>query len=156
MQEHFQKNFSGITVPLGTSALDEAGVRTKARTKARSFIANKPDKYIFHFYAIMGKKHYCYLSNIFDNRFGNSSVISPPEEFCRLHREMRTPYSNIICDSKSIDRDSPTALWIFQMAYQTKMCQDPNGKRVFFTDNFNTRHILEKLLKDITDGEARI
>lgn len=29
--EHFQKNISTIAVPTGTSALDEAGVRTKAR-----------------------------------------------------------------------------------------------------------------------------
>ena len=68
---------------------------------------------------------------------------------------MRTPYNNIICTCPDIDNDSPTALWILQMAYQTILAKDPNGKRVFFTDNFYTRHILAKVLK-ITDGEARI
>ena len=152
---HFQKNVSQIAVPMGTSALDEAGVRTKARTKASSYIANKPDKYAIRFYAVVGSQN-AYLFNIFDNRSGNTSGVSPPEAFCRLHREMRTPYNNIVCNSPSIDKDSPTALWILMMAYQTKLAPQPNGKRIFFTDNFYTRHTLAKVLKDITDGEARL
>ena len=153
--EHFQKNASKIAVPMGTSALDEASVRTKARTKARSFIANKPDKYAIRFYAVVGTKH-CYLHSIIDNRSGNTSTISAPEAFCRLHREMRTPYNNIICTSPDIDKDSATALWILQMGYQTLLAKDTSGKRLFFTDNFYTRHVLAKVLKQITDGEARI
>lgn len=42
------------------------------------------------------------------------------------------------------------------MAYQTKLYPDPSGKRVFFTDNFYTRHTLAKELQGITDNEARL
>jgi Transposase IS4 len=41
--EYFQQKSAEIAVPLGTSALDEASCRTKARTQAKSYIANKPD-----------------------------------------------------------------------------------------------------------------
>jgi Transposase IS4 len=43
--EHFQKNICQIDVPIGTSALGEASVRTKARTTASLYLPSKPDKY---------------------------------------------------------------------------------------------------------------
>jgi hypothetical protein len=43
-----------------------------------------------------------------------------------------------------------------QLAHQTKKLPDPNGKHVFFMDNFYTRHVLAEKLKQMTDGEARI
>jgi len=42
------------------------------------------------------------------------------------------------------------------MAHQTKKQPDPNGKRVFFMDNYYTRHVLGEKLKEMTDGEVRI
>ena len=51
-----------------------------------------------------------------------------------------------------IDEGSPSALWILQMAQQTKAARDPSGKRVFFCDNFYTGHTLASELKNITDG----
>jgi hypothetical protein len=42
------------------------------------------------------------------------------------------------------------------MAHQTKIHPDPTGKRVFFMDNFYTRHVLARALKNITQDEARI
>jgi hypothetical protein len=69
---------------------------------------------------------------------------------------MRKPFNNILGKSDIVDKDSPTALWILQMAYQTKIYPHPSGKRVFFTDNFYTCHTLAKELKGIADNEARM
>jgi len=55
-----------------------------------------------------------------------------------------------------IEKDSPSALRMLQMAHQTKRIKDPSGKRLFFTDNFYTRHHLAHALNVITDGEARM
>jgi hypothetical protein len=48
---------------------------------------------------------------------------------------MRKPCNNNLGKSDIVDKDSPTAFWILQEVYQTKICPDPSGKRVFFTDN---------------------
>jgi hypothetical protein len=127
MLDHFQKNIAHLAVPLGTSALDEVSVRIKARTKASSFIANKPDKYAIKLYAVVGTKN-TYLSSICDNRSGNTGEESGPEAFCKAHRGMRTPYNKILGQSDMVDKDSPSALWILQMAQQTKLHPDPSGK----------------------------
>lgn len=78
------------------------------------------------------------------------------EEFCRLHRELRTPFEKALGISDIVDKDAPTVLWILQMAYQTKLYPDPSRKRVFFTDYFYNRQTLAKELQGITDNEARL
>ena len=55
-----------------------------------------------------------------------------------------------------IEVNSPTSLWVLQMAHQTLSIEDPNGRRVFFTDNFYTSHRVGTALKKFTDGEARL
>ena len=43
----FQEEYmSSFAVPIGSSALDEASVRTKASTTASSYLPSKPDKYV--------------------------------------------------------------------------------------------------------------
>lgn len=155
MLEHIQKNCATIAVPLGSSALDEAGFRTKARTNASSYIPNKPDKYAVRMYAVVGTKH-AYCSAMVNNGSGNTTSISQVEDYCRIHRELRTPCNKTFDDKSEIDKDSPSALWVLMMAHQTKTLPDPSGKRIFFSDNFYTRHILASSLKKITDGEARL
>ena len=155
MLEHFQKNISKIAVPMGCSALDEAGFGTKARTRAKSYCPLKPDKYAVRFYAVVGHSN-AYLSSIFDNRSGNTTPISPPEAYCRLHRELRTPFNKVFDNQTDVDKDSPSALWCLMMAHQTKAFKSTCGKRIFFSDNYYTRHVLAKCLKNMTDGEARI
>jgi len=135
--------------------LDEASVRTEARTMASSYLPNKPDKNAIRFYAVLGSTN-TYISSIVDNRAGNKTGESGPEAFCRVHREMKAKYNKTLGKSDIVDKDSPTALWILQMAHQTKLYPDPSGKRVFFTDNYYTRHTLAKELKAITDNEARL
>jgi Transposase IS4 len=153
--EHFQKNICQIAVPIGTSALDEASVRTKARTTASFYLPSEPDKYAIQLYAVVGSTN-TYVSSIVDSSAGNNTGESGAETFCQVHQEMRKPFNNTLGKSDIVNKDSPTALWILQMAYQTKMYPDPSGKRVFFTDNFHTCHTLAKELKGITDNEARV
>jgi hypothetical protein len=45
-----------LAVQTGSSALDEACVRTKYRSRARSYMSCKPDKYAICFYALVGTK----------------------------------------------------------------------------------------------------
>ena len=58
-----QKHCANLAVPLGTAAIDENTVRTKARTKARTYMPNKPDKYGIQFYSTVGSKPGAYLHN---------------------------------------------------------------------------------------------
>ncbi|KAF1776665.1 hypothetical protein JG687_00010386 [Phytophthora cactorum] len=43
-----------FAVPIGVSSIDEMTVRTKARTRARTFMPSKPDKYGVRFYTAVG------------------------------------------------------------------------------------------------------
>jgi Transposase IS4 len=63
--EHFQKNICQIAVPIGTSALDEVCVRTKARTTASLYLPSKPDKYAIRLYAVVGSTN-TYVSSRVD------------------------------------------------------------------------------------------
>ena len=128
--EHFQRNITKVAVPIGTSALDEASVPTKARSTAPSYLPNKPDKYAIRFYSVVGSRN-TYISSLMDNRSGNKTGLSGPEDFCRIYRDMRTPYNRIFTDSSTVDKDSPSALWILQMSHQTKLHKDTSGKRFF-------------------------
>jgi hypothetical protein len=89
--EHVQLACARIAVPVGASALDEASCRTKARTRTKSYIANKPDKYAIRFYAVVGHKH-TYLSSMLDNRSDNTTKFSGPEAYVALHKIMRGTY----------------------------------------------------------------
>ena len=155
LMEHFQRNIAKVAVSIGTSALDEASVPTKARSTASSYIPNKPDKYDIRFYSVVGSRN-TYISSLVDNRPRNKTRLSGPEEFCRLFRDMRAPYNRVLTDLFIVDKNSPFAIWILQMSHQTKLHKDPSGKRIFFTDNFYTRHVLAKELKRMTDNEARM
>ena len=95
MLEHFQKNISSVAVPLGTSALDEASVWTKAKTKARSYLPSKPDRYAIRFYMTVGSRC-AYVSNIFNNQSGNTTGETAARALCRVHREMCTPFNTCL------------------------------------------------------------
>jgi hypothetical protein len=155
--EHFLKNCATVATPIGPSALDENTARTKARTKAKTYNANKPCKWGIRFYAVNGAV-IPYLSSFFDNRAGNTTGRSGAEDYCTVFRSLRTPYNRIFSAENdfNIPVHSPTSLWVLQMAHQTQSMGDPNGRRIFFTDNFYTSHRLSKALKTFTDGEARL
>ena len=92
-----------------------------------------------------------------DNRSGNTTPETATQAYCHLFPEMQTPYNNVLCACDSaVKGESASALWVLQMSHHTKQYQDPSGKRVFFMDNFYTRHTLGLSLKKITDGDAHL
>lgn len=152
--DYFLKQAAAVAVPIGTCALDENTVRTKARTKAKSYIPNKPQPYGIRFYAVVGSK-YTYLHSMFDNGSGNSTGISRPQAFVSVFRDMRLAYlKHFGRPDCLVDINSPTALWILQVAQQVKMDDATCKKRVLFTDNFYTRHTMAKELNTYTDGKV--
>jgi hypothetical protein len=157
---HFQYNCSAVAVPLGASALDEASCRTSARTRARTYMPNKPIKYGIRFYAIVGSRE-VYCHSFWDNGSGNRLPTSQAERYTQLFRDLRTPFDKAYADDPNgkvfgVAKDSASALWSLQMAHQTKKLPDPSGKRSIFMDNFYTRHNLAEKVKVLTDGEICI
>ncbi len=156
--EHFLKNCAEVATPIGPSALDEHSTATKARTTAKTYNANKPAMFAIRFYAVTGSIN-PYISSFFDNHAGNKTNVCGAVEYCNTFKVLKTPYNYLFHNPEyaiKIEKDSLSALWLLQMAHQTKRLPDPSGKRVFFTDNFYTRHNLAHALKIMTDGEARM
>ena len=70
------KSVLEIAVPLGSSALDEASCRSKARNRAISFIyAQRLDKFAIRLYCNVGTAG-PYIYSMFDNGRGNRSSLS--------------------------------------------------------------------------------
>ena len=156
MMERFQKNCVAVAVPEGTIALHEASLATKARTKAKTFNATKPDKYAIHFYALVGNEG-PYIFCLQDNRRGNTESKSAAKDYILQFPELRRAfYQHFDGKEEDMSMGSPSALWSIIMAHPTKKSQDPSGNRYFFMDNYYTCHILAKKIKDLTDGEARV
>ena len=157
---HFQLNCSSIAVPMGASALDEASCRTSARTRAKSYMPNKPIRYGIRFYAnVSVREIYCH--SIVDNGSGNKLPLSPADRYIDVFRDLRTPFDRAFADDPTgknggVKKDSPSALWSLQLAHQTKKQPDPSGKWSVFMDNFYTRHNLGEKVKQLTNGEIHI
>ena len=54
MLKIFQKNYTQITAPISTTAIDENTARIKARDYAKSYLQKKLDPCSIRFYAIVG------------------------------------------------------------------------------------------------------
>lgn len=77
--DNFIKRGASVAVPLGVSALDECTCATKARSRAKTYLPIKPDKYGIRFYAVVSHR-YCYISSFFDNKkptLGHNCKYSP-------------------------------------------------------------------------------
>jgi len=155
--EHFIQNSAKIATPIGPSALDECSAKNKARTGAKTFNAKKPDKFAVRFYAVAGSVN-PYISSFFDNRAGNKTGVCAAVNCCRIFHSLWTPYNNEFHSNNQIKigKDFPSSLWLLQMAHQTQNFPDPSGRRVFFVDNFYTRHQLAHAVKVMKDGESRM
>lgn len=88
-----------------------------------------------------------------DNRSEKTTGETGSIAYCRWYRDMRTPFNKLLVSTNTVDKDSPTALWILQLAHQTELYPDPTGKRVSFTDTFYTRHTLATDLKKMLMGK---
>ena len=133
MLEHFQKNSADIATPTGPSALDEHSTATKARTEAKTYNAHKPAKFAVCFYAVTGSVN-PYISSFFDNRAGNKTGVCGAVDYTRVFCVLRKPYNVLFSSPENkikIEKDSPSALLLLQMAHQTKSYPDPSGHHVF-------------------------
>ena len=91
---NFIRRIVSVAVPLGSSVFDEATMGTKARTRALTYIPNKPEKYGIRFYALLGHK-YQYIFSLFDNSSGHSNTIPPALRYVDLFRDIRTPITKL-------------------------------------------------------------
>ena len=117
--EHFQVNCASVAVPTGCSALDENTCRTKACSRARSYIKNKPHPYGVQFYTVVGSK-YQYLFSFWDNHSGNKTGKTPVSSYTAVFCDMRGPVEKMFVNNGPIPKDSASALWITQIAHQVK------------------------------------
>ncbi|GMF33858.1 unnamed protein product [Phytophthora lilii] len=153
---HFQKRFAETAVPLGTSSLDEISVRTKARSRARTYMPSKPDKYGLRFYAVV-RWGSLYVHSLWDNGSGNVTRSTPAERYTQVFPSLRTPlYNTLSRPEVNIDPKSATALWIAMAGHQTRTFRSPSGRRLLVSDNFYTRHTYAPAVEAFTDGEVRL
>ena len=127
-------------------------VRCKGRTRAKSYIPSKPDKFAIRFYASCDLDT-AYVFNFFDNGRGNRSTLKPGARFCKLFPEVRTIYN------QHIDNKCPpaTALWVCQLLLMTKRFRLPEGKkRLIVLDSYYTSHVLGSTLSKVTDNTTKI
>lgn len=158
--EHFQQNCANVAVPLGSSALDEASCRTKGRTRAKSYMPNKPIRYGIRFYACVGTRE-MYCHSFWDNGSGNKLPSTAGERYTRLFHGLRAPFDKGYAQDpegklSGVAKKSASALWSLQMLHQTHKQKDPSGKRHLYMDNFYTRHNLAEKVKQLSDQEIRI
>jgi len=95
-----------------------------------------------------------------ENRSGNLNEESPPELYVNLFGKLRTPWRNLFKEIKDVEKKSPTALWILELAQQ-RLADVDNGRkypseRLFFMDNFHTWHTFAKALKIMTNGTSKV
>ena len=157
---HFYKRCANVATPLGPVALDENGASTKARSSAKSYLPNKPDKYAIRFYSVVSNT-FLYLFSMFDNNRGNSTGMNPVDRYAYVHRELKRVVSSKFNDKSKtkpgdISRDSASALWATQLAHMTMKApmSDVNiedKSRRIFTDNFYTRHALGEKMKELSN-----
>ncbi len=147
----FLRHCSQVAVPLHATALDENSCRTKARTKAKSYLPTKPDKYAVRIYCVVEWRT-LYLHSFFDNGSGNSTNTTIVRRFVDIFPELRTPI-NKFC---SLNDGTATSLWLSMILKQHQSIESPSGKRVFVMDNFYTRHIMAQKLLEMTNGEVRV
>jgi hypothetical protein len=159
--QHLQRNCATVAVPKATSALDENSAAYKGRSKARSYMPSKPDKYAIRFYALVGSGKGLYLHSIQDNGRGNTTATTPANRFSNVFPDMRTPLRKALLTFNTtyecgIKLDSASALWLSMICHQTQKSPSPSGRRVVVMDNFYTRHTLATAASILTDGEVRV
>ena len=81
---HFMRTSAKYCVPSRASALDESSVRCSGRSRAVTFIPDKPEKFAIRFYGLVCWKS-LYLFSLFDNSAGLRSPLSPVARYMALH-----------------------------------------------------------------------
>ena len=124
MMRHFQKNCATIAVPIGVSSLDEATIRSKGRNRAITYIANKPERFGFRFYDVVGWNK-TYTHSFWDNGAGNRLLIG--SSCARMYGHQYRSLAKFLENLDGMDDICQGALWMLMMGHQTRMHPDPSG-----------------------------
>ncbi|OWZ24586.1 hypothetical protein PHMEG_000336 [Phytophthora megakarya] len=138
VMEHFQKQFAAFAVPLCVSSIDEMTVRTKARTRAKTFMPSKPDKYGLRFYAVVGWSS-LYVHSLWANSSDTQVSFQLYEQHFTIRCEMKV---FLVMDSDA--------------GHETRALRSPTGHRLVVSDKFYTRHTFARALLKFTDGEMHL
>ena len=148
---------SQVAVPYGPAAFDEASMETKARTRSKSYMPNKPSKYAVRFYALVGHA-FSYLFSLFDKRSGNFEDTPAAMRYTEKFRALKTPLEKLYTDlAKTEDLKKSKALWIAQIGHMTEKQSNEINCNVnyilVFMDNFYSRHTFATNLKKFNDND---
>ncbi|OWZ00028.1 hypothetical protein PHMEG_00028870 [Phytophthora megakarya] len=126
---HLQKKFQGLAVPTSVSSLDESSVRTRAHTKASSYMPLKPDKYAIRFYAIVGWDS-LYIHSLCDTGLGLVSELSPGERYVQTFPILRESFLRLrTLKGIEFDGDAASSVWVAMAGHQTKILRSKDGKK---------------------------
>ena len=116
-------------------------METKARTRSKSYMPNKPSKYAVRFYALVGHA-FSYLFSLFDNGSGNFEDAPAAMRYTENFRDLKTPLEKLHTDlAKTEDLKKASALWIAKLV---------------FMDNFYSRHTFATNLKKLSDNDIKV
>ncbi|POM66675.1 LOW QUALITY PROTEIN: Hypothetical protein PHPALM_17430 [Phytophthora palmivora] len=106
---HFQERFAD---PYWLYSIDKMTVRIKARSRERTYMSSKPDKYGVRFYSVVGWDS-LYVHAIWDNGSGHNQQSTPAQRYTQQFPELRTSLHNILDrDDIFVSSKSVTALWL--------------------------------------------
>ena len=95
-------------------------METKARTRSKSYMPNKPSKYAVRFYTLVGHA-FSYLFSLFDNGSGNFEEAPAAMRYTEIFRDLKTPLEKLYTDlAKKEDLKKASALWVAQIGHMTK------------------------------------
>lgn len=149
----FQQRCQDLAVPMHACTLDENSVRTKARTMAKNYISNKPDKFAVRFYCVVDWES-TYLHSLSDNGSGNETGKSVLQRYLDIIPTMRTPVNKVF--KLPAENGNARALWATMIAQQTQQEEAPTGKRLAFMDIYYTSNTLARRLFERSDGEVPV
>ena len=161
LMQHFQQTFADVAVPMGCSALDEMGSKSKGRSKAISYSPNKPDKYAIRFYSVVGHA-WKYTFSVMNDGRGNKTGIPPLDRYLSIFPQLRTPIFKSLHGSEDIKWQKASALWVAQVGHMRLKMKSKTDiarnvvKRTLFCDNFYTRHKFAKVIDKLTDGDVKV
>lgn len=150
--QELNRNCISLAAPRCVFAIDEATLATKARTRAKSYIPSKPDKFGIRFYTVVEWRS-LYVLSVWDNGRGNLSQKSEVDRFLEVFPEMRAHARQVSCTGSNC---SARALWAVMIALQSKRIRAENGRRIVFCDNYYTSVDLGVRILRMTDGETRM
>lgn len=90
----FLKREQQLAVLKFQNILDERSVRTKARTRAKSYCPSNPDKHAVRFYAFVNWKT-TYIHNAFDNVTGISVLKSHIKRYIDVFSSIFAPFDRV-------------------------------------------------------------